>query len=264
MRVVLLTGTHPRHAYIRYCLESSGLLAGVLMERREDFVPETPAGLNRSLADLYGRHFRARSESEANFFGETPALDSSALVVDTEDLNSEIVRNFLNSSRPDLMLSYGVHKISDETLSQVHSPMKWNIHGGLSPWYRGVATNFWPSYFLEPQMTGMTVHELTRDIDGGRVIHQVASELVSKDGIHDLANRAVHQLGQVLPTLISKVDQGSLAEPVSQRTTGRIWRGVDWRPEHLRPIYELYEDRIVDHYLRGEFEVRVPKLITQL
>jgi hypothetical protein len=33
---------------------------------------------------------------------------------------------------------------------------RWNIHGGLSPWYRGAITHFWPSYMLEPQLTGMS------------------------------------------------------------------------------------------------------------
>jgi folate-dependent phosphoribosylglycinamide formyltransferase PurN len=263
MRIVLLTGTHPRHAFVRNCLESTGQLVGVLIERREEFVPTPPTKLDPGLTQLFERHFRNRSESESRFFSPTPALDVRSLVVDTSDLNSGIVSNFLNECAPDLLLSYGVHKISDETLSLVSSPLKWNIHGGLSPWYRGVATNFWPSYFLEPQMTGMTVHELTSDIDGGRIIHQVTSDLVKDDGIHDLANRAVRKLGQDLPTLVSKISDESLSEPVSQRTTGRIWRGLDWRPEHLRPIYQLYEDRIVDLYLQGELEVNQPSLITQ-
>lgn len=263
MRIVLLTGTHPRHAFVRHCLESTGQLVGVLIERREEFVPSPPANLNRGLTQLFERHFRNRSESELAFFSTSPALDVNSLIVDTSELNSAVVRKFLNQCAPDLLISYGVHKISDETLSLISSPLKWNIHGGLSPWYRGVATNFWPSYFLEPQMTGMTIHELTRDIDGGKIIHQVASELVKDDGIHDLANRAVRKLGQDLPTLVSKILDESMSEPVSQRTTGRIWRGLDWRPEHLQPVYELYEDRIVDLYLQGEFEVRQPSLITQ-
>ena len=61
---------------------------------------------------------------------------------------------------------------------------KWNIHGGLSPWYRGGVTHFWPSYLLEPEYTGMTLHELTNDIDGGGIIHQNISSLNIKDGIH--------------------------------------------------------------------------------
>ena len=65
-------------------------------------------------------------------------------------------------------------------------------------------THFWPSYFLEPQMTGMTIHDLTQDIDGGNIIHQNSVSLVKGDSLHDLACRAVKEMGNDLNILISK------------------------------------------------------------
>ena len=46
------------------------------------------------------------------------------------------------------------------------------MHGGLSPWYKGGATHFWPTYLIEPEFTGITVHETTKDLDAGAIIHQ--------------------------------------------------------------------------------------------
>ncbi len=146
-------------------------------------------------------------------------------------------------------------------MAGLSAPLKWNIHGGLSPWYRGVTTHFWPSYQLEPQMTGMTVHETTDAIDGGAVIHQSAAKLHRGDGLHDLACRAVMALGEEMPRLVAAL--ANLKPPKPQGTTGRIWRSADWRPEHLHLIYDLYDDRIVDRYLDGDFIQSEPKLFRQ-
>ena len=48
----------------------------------------------------------------------------------------------------------------------------------LSPWYKGTATHFWPSYFLEPEFTGVAIHELSKKIDSGPLVHQVSGDLV--------------------------------------------------------------------------------------
>ena len=139
----------------------------------------------------------------------------------------------------------------------------WNVHGGLSPWYRGVATHFWPSYMLEPQMTGMTLHRTTDQLDGGAIIHQSGVDLVRSDGLHDLAARAVQGFADGLPDLLKHV--AAAREPVTgtpQTTVGRLWTVEMWRPEHLVVVYDHYEDRIVDRVLDGALVGREPKLVS--
>ncbi len=260
-KIVFLTGSHPRHAYMARCLAGTGALAGLVIEQREAFVPEAPAGLPRATEHLFALHFARRDEAEGHHFGPATLPEVVTRTVEMAELNTGATVDFINALRPDLILSYGVHKLTPETLAGVAAPLKWNIHGGLSPWYRGVTTHFWPSYCLEPQMTGMTVHELTQDIDGGAIIHQSAAALVHGDGLHDLACRAVMALGEEMPHLIGALAR--LKPPHRQGTTGRIWRSADWRPAHLHVIYELYEDRIVDHYLDGAFGQAEAKLFRQ-
>lgn len=265
MSIVLLTGDHPRHAFLAASVAKSGLLAGLVIEQREQFVPEPPDGLGDRTRELFLAHFAGRSESEARLFPAEPEAELASvprLDVGRDELNGPRVREFVGRLAPELLLSYGVHKLDEATLACAPGD-RWNIHGGLSPWYRGAITLFWPSYLLEPQMTGMTVHELTQAIDGGRVVHQTAAPLVRGDGIHDLACRAVRALGEELPALVSARAHGGLESPVEQRTSGRIWRSKDWRPEHLHVVYDVYGNRIVDRYLDGEFAERKPKLVRQ-
>jgi len=264
MRILLVTGNHPRHGFIARSIAATGWLCGLVIEKREAFVPEPPPALPSASRELFNRHFAGRERSESRFFStslyrpeEIPTLE-----VTSAEINGQEVQRFLLAAKPDLLLSYGIQKLSDAVLASVEG-LRWNIHGGLSPWYRGVITHFWPSYFLEPQMTGMTVHELTTAIDGGDIIHQVVAPLVAGDGLHDLACRAVTALGDELPELLAITYNHKLAPPAKQRTTGRIWRALDWRPEHLHVIYNVFNNRIVDHYLAGDFATAAPKVVRQ-
>jgi hypothetical protein len=263
--VVFVTGSHPRHAAVARRIAATGHLAGLVIEERAPHVPEPPDDLAADLAELFRHHFRMREAAEHRFFGAAARFpqDVPTHCVTAESLNAEATRGFIGRIDPALMLSYGCHKISLET-REAASGLRWNIHGGLSPWYRGVATHFWPSYLLEPQMTGMTVHELTDELDGGAIVHQSTGELVRGDGLHDLACRTVAGLVAGLPELIERATvTGDLRAAVPQRNPGRLWRAVDWAPAHLRPIYELFNDRIVDRYLDGALTGVVPSLVRQ-
>lgn len=265
MSIVAITGDHPRHAHVVRCLAGTGLLKGWVIERREAFVPELPAGLTPGLADLFRRHFSLRDAAERQFFGDTlgTGADIPTLEVTLDNLNGADTVAFLKQHASALVLSYGCHKLSAAVRAAVPARF-WNTHGGLSPEYRGVITHFWPSYFLEPQMTGMTLHETTDHIDGGAILHQTAAQMVRGDGLHWLAARTVHDYGHELARRLAGLDFEALPKGVAQKTSGRVFRGADWRPEHLRLIYEVHEDRMVDAVLDGRVEGRTPEIVSVL
>jgi len=200
------------------------MVTGIITETREHMLPTPPVGIDDDLKALFMRHFADRNAAEEKAFGLSNKLnfDSSMIKVTPETLNTPKVCEFLDMQKPDLALVYGVHKLDDETLSHVRGKF-WNIHRGLSPWYRGVITLFWPSYMLEPQATGMTVREVTPAIDGGPIIHQVAASLIKGDGIHDLACRAVANIAGDMQTLTNMLAEGAINPPTIQPTSGKIW-----------------------------------------
>ncbi len=262
MKIIFITGSHPRHQYMARSIHSTGHLACVISESREEHVPLAPANLDAETTALFTLHFHRRAASEARFFDAAGWPDVPVVPVERAGLNGADTRELLRRETPDLLLSYGCHMLDDETLALVKGEC-WNIHGGLSPWYRGCITHFWPSYLLEPQMTGMTIHELTRKLDAGNVVHQCAAPLVSGDGLHDLSCRAVTQTASELPELIRLLAQGTPLPRHAHTSSGRLWTSQDWRPELLHMIYRTYGDRIVDRYLAGDWQRRAPQLHRQ-
>lgn len=171
MKVIFLTGSHPRHASIARELHDAGLLSGLVIEDRGLHIPVSSDDLQEDLKKLFKLHFDKRNVAENIFFNDSVFPDVEKLHITKEELNTYKVQSFIENSNPDLLLSYGIHFLSNKTINSGKCEA-WNIHGGLSPWYKGAITHFWPSYFLEPQMTGMTIHDLTQNLDGGAVVHQ--------------------------------------------------------------------------------------------
>lgn len=263
--ICLITGDHPRHKYFVHQLAKTHKISSWVIETRENFVPKAPSGIEASLVTLFDKHFSERERIENEVFGQSLTIDTDIphLIVTQDTLNSEQTINFINKKSPALVVSYGCHKLSTCLRSSV-SARFWNTHGGLSPDYRGVTTHFWPSYFLEPQMTGMTLHETTDFLDGGEVIFQSAAEMVRGDTLHRLAARNVEVYAKELSEKLRTLDLSNLPTGIKQQGYGKVFMGKDWRPEHLRLIYETYNDRVVDAVIDGFIEGRTPDLISVL
>lgn len=262
-KVCLITGDHPRHKFFANQLIESGKISSWVIERREVLVQISPEDISNSLKKLFTYHFRERERIENSVFEQTQSQKSvPILTVDVDELNSEGTIKFVKNYNPSLVISYGCHKLHQKFRNNINARF-WNTHGGISPEYRGVITHFWPSYFLEPQMTGMTLHETNDFLDAGALIFQTAAPMVSGDTLHRLAARNVEIFANQLKDKLQNLDFSNLPVGVVQKSYGRVFMARDWRPEHLKLIYEVYEDSIVDAVLKGEILGRKPEL-TQL
>ena len=245
--IILITGDHPRHKYLVDCFVKIFKEIVWIIERREDFIPKIDTNFNTEIQKLQKFHFEKRENAELKFFGLKAGSHAGNKInkifkVNKEDLNSEKIIKIITHEHPEILITYGCHKISDNIL-KILKGYKWNIHGGLSPWYKGAITHFWPTYMLEPEFTGMTLHDLTSDIDGGNIIHQQVSDLNVNDGIHENACRLTKSFFDKLPKILKKNLNRKLIG-VKQKTTGRLWTSKMWNPLHLKTIYNVYDDRV--------------------
>lgn len=262
MSIVFICGSHPRHAYLARALAATGYLSHLIIETREEHTPEPPRSLNKEQRKMFLHHFNERERVEKLFFGECLWPEIPTIRISKDELDSNDVREIIAKYASDLLISYGCHKLSDETVNCAPCH-RWNCHGGLSPWYKGAITHFWPSYMLEPQMTGMTVHKLTQKLDGGDVIHQCCAPLIRGDTLHQLAARAVTELAYELPVLIEMLMEGRVISTKPHTTSGMIWRASQWKPHHLDLIYNHYNDKIVDAYIDGKLIKSEPTIFRQ-
>lgn len=262
MGICLITGDHPRHKYLANKLYQSGKISGWIIEGREEFYPIPPEELDGALRTLFMHHFNERDRIEnAIFDGGDFKIEVPTIEVAKSELNGDKTCNFIAKIKPRLVISYGCHKLSSRLIESAGCRF-WNVHGGLSPDYRGVITHFWPSYFLEPQMTGITLHETTNFLDAGSIIFQTAAPMVRGDTLHRLAARNVEHFSVELTKKLLDLDFENIPHGLVQSRYGKVFMASDWRPEHLRIIYDIYNDTIVNALLDGHISGRNPNLIS--
>ena len=160
----------------------------------------------------------------------------------------------------DAVFIFGSGMIRDPLFS-ILPKLKINLHLGISPRYRGSATLFWPFYFLEPNWAGSTFHLITDEPDAGQIIHQSAPKLEMGDTIHEVACKVVEESALDVKRVIGVLESGKDPTLHRQRGTGKNFLTRDFIPQHLRVIYDLYDDDIVDQYLEGKISPKSPNLV---
>ena len=63
----------------------------------------------------------------------------------------------MKACTPDVVLVCGTGILREELINLFPGHII-NIHLGLSPYYRGAGTNFWPLVNREPEYLGATIH----------------------------------------------------------------------------------------------------------
>lgn len=267
MKITLITGNSPRHKYlVDKFLEVDCEITWVI-EDDEKKIPYKDTS-DQTLSKLFDLHFEKRENAENEFFSKNAGSKSKSLInkileIKPKDLSSSKIDNFFKDQNTDILITYGCHILPKNLLDKVRMN-KWNIHGGLSPKYKGTATHFWPTYLLEPEYTGMTIHDITDDIDGGGIIHQTSVKLNKQDGIHDNACRTVKDFSDEFPKFFNKYLKSNLSlKGIPQNKSGKIWTTSMWTPLTLKVIYETFNDKINDYCIKHR-KIKTPKLISIL
>ena len=93
-------------------------------------------------------------------------------------------------------------------------------------------------------------------------MHQSVPILERGDCMHEVACKAIVTAADDLKIILSHMAKGEVFEGEEQRKTGKLFLEREWRPEHLRLIYETYGDKIVDLYLDGKINKNnAPRLV---
>ena len=249
MRAILLTSTFRRHAFVANTAAAGCDLVGVWQEEKT-FRPEQYA---RDAEDeaVIERHFADRDASEQRYFSSAAEvkLGRGALhrMVPAGACSHPAEVALMNASRPDIVLVFGTGILRAPVLSAFEGRII-NIHLGLSPYYRGAGTNFWPLVNRQPEYVGATIHYLDAGIDTGPILAHARPCIEASDGPHDVGNKTIVSAAQMLLRAASAHVAG-LAQGVTQWDGGRLYRRKDFNAEAVRTLYRNFETGMIQEYL---------------
>ncbi len=267
MKLLLFSGTHPRHLYVnKEVLKYFDDCLVVIMER-EKLIPKPPIDICNRDKQNFEKHFKNREIKEYKAFKKLNYLDvykgKKQICVTPDKLNSLKLAAQVEKFDADICFIFGTNLILSPVIDFLPKN-KINLHLGLSPWYKGAATLFWPFYFLEPQFAGITFHQITKKADQGKIIHQSVPNLEYGDTIHDVGVKCIINAKKEIKKLINHFKKNKSFDGKIQFSSGRLWRVKDFHPSQLRVIYNLFNDDIVDKYLDGKLNKEKPKIYSCL
>jgi methionyl-tRNA formyltransferase len=106
--------------------------------------------------------------------------------------NSAATATLLVESEADLGLSLGNGYIAPEIFSIPKYGMI-NVHLERLPEYRNARSVIWPIYFSE-RVTGFTIHQIDKRIDGGGIIHKEELQILFHHRLEDTVRRTLESI----------------------------------------------------------------------
>ena len=245
-----------RHQFVANTLASRLDVACVWQEEKS-FEPLKYAG-SADDAAVIARHFAGRDASEEAYFGDHDRVRAASRRVPPGGCNSSSELNAMRQLRPDVVLVFGTSLLKQPLIDAFGGNIL-NIHLGLSPYYRGAGTNFWPLVNGEPEYCGATIHFLDAGVDSGPILAHVRPDIRRGDGPHDIGNRTIVAAADALASA-ALAHVASPLHGVPQASGGRVYRRADFSADAVRRLYANVADGMIDEYLadKAARDARVP------
>lgn len=223
----------------------------VITEAKSEKIEDTSA-FNKEDAAFISAHFEARQKSEEEFFGHYKNFPPQLplLRIPHGGINSELVGNIIDFLSPDLILLFGTSILKDPLLKKYPNRVI-NLHLGLSPYFKGSATNLFPYLQKQPECIGATFHLAIPKVDEGAILHQFRPELEAEDDLHIIGNKVIKKAGGVLPAVVKAYSENKII-PQKQSSHGRLCRIQDLTPSLLWEIYREFEKGQIGDYLKDK------------
>jgi folate-dependent phosphoribosylglycinamide formyltransferase PurN len=220
MKITVFTSNQPRHTSLIDALADVAEEVFAVRECNTVFPGRVEDFFRKS--EVMQTYFTRVLAAEREVFGAVRFNRANVrqLPIKMGDLNRLSLDQLDAALESDYYVTFGCSYIKGPLCEHLCAHQAVNIHMGLSPWYRGSSTNFWPMYDRRPEYVGATVHLLTAGLDSGPMLFHAAPEARALDPfVHGM--RAVQVAHQAV---VERLSAGTLlaAEPVEQDRTLEI------------------------------------------
>lgn len=256
MKLGVLTSVETRHRYFARRLCAAFDVRAVGYEQ-VDYAPAKVAAddLSEAEVQVVADHFAERSRQEIVFFGTDcdPVRATTRCAVRRlrpGELNTAETLGFFEEAGVDALAVFGTNLIRAPLLGLWPGRML-NLHLGLSPYYRGTGTNFYPLLNDEPEYVGATVHLLNHGIDSGPIVAHARPDIVADDRPHTIGCKAILAGIERMIRALHELDLGRRS-PVPQWTVPnpRLYLRRDYHPRQVVELYRKLDDGLIRRYVQ--------------
>ncbi len=247
IRVVIVTANALRHHYVANRLIENFDVVGIVSEVKRSLNTGNTVQEN----EIINAHSRERDTKEREYFGKDANFNLSEATIKRVPYggaNSPEVFNWIKELKPDFIALYGTSLIKDPLLSAFENKII-NIHLGLSPYYRGSSTGFWPLVFNEPECVGATIHIATSKVDAGSILSQVRPTMIEKDCSHDVGNKTIISAVATLIKCVPPYLERKINPQPQRLDIGKVFKKKDFNANAVLKMKENFNNGMIRDYL---------------
>jgi folate-dependent phosphoribosylglycinamide formyltransferase PurN len=182
---------------------------------------------------------RQKTEESLLRFSKTNRAQNNPKTFNIEKgcLNSNKTLHLIHKFNPTLIVIFGTSLLGSKYLD-LYPNRILNLHLGLSQYYRGSSSNFWPIFTLMPELLGATVHFINKRIDGGNIVTQNTIDLDKNDSEFILMTKPII-LGTKLMIEAIKQTNADLALNKKPQNNGKLYQIKDFSPKAIIKVKNL-------------------------
>lgn len=170
MRVTVFTSNQARHLSLVESLSGVADEVCAVMECTTAFPGQVEDFFRKS--DIMREYFGHMLAAQERVFGKVrfSAPGARILAIKMGDLNRVGLDCLDEALKADVFVVFGASYIKAPLIDILVERRAYNIHMGVSPYYRGSSCNFWALYDKHPEMVGATIHLLGKGLDSGPML----------------------------------------------------------------------------------------------
>lgn len=258
MKITVFTNNQPRHISLIRDLAGIADVVYAVIEVRTLFPGRSADFYKKS--EVMQNYFANVLAAEKEVFGSVSFLPSNvrSIILKADDLNMldlAALKEFLSSNE---YIVFGASYIKDPLIDFLIAHRAYNIHMGVSPYYRGSSCNFWAAYDGNLDLVGATIHLLSKGLDSGDMFFHALPEDAHKPFL--LGMKAVSSAHKGLITYLKNGKLGSMKAVKQNRDMEiRYTRNSDFTDEvasdylahlpSLEKVKKIIENRDMSKFL---------------
>ncbi len=235
-------------------------LAGVVIhnhiKRSIHVLRSDPDGKNFTSSETLSKclypFYQFENTSQQIIFGNESLawfVDKKTPVYEVMSINDLKILDIIKNINPEIIFVFGTGLIKNDLL-KLEIPM-YNLHWGISPWYRGCSTEWWPVYNNDYSFLGVTIHRLERAVDGGEIIAQKKVELDGTETMKDIEFKVSLDGINLIVQIIHMHNKGK--EPLSIKqdlSVGKNHRAGELKIEMKKEV----EEKLLDGWIYKNYQ----------